>query len=528
MYKFIIIIFVLLTVNSIAQEVVELKQPTSNKVVIRLMFRNGSVSDPKGKEGITALTADIMADGRTKTMTKTQIDDKLYPWAAFVNSSVDKEVSIFTFQCPARYINDFYPVMKEIITGPAFAKEDFERIKSNQKNFVDEIIRASSDEEYSKKALEDLMFRGTPYQHMVSGTSASVNSITVDDVKRHYANQFTSKNVTIGIAGNYTAEFLDKLKNDLQALLPKGNTSSGVKPVVTPRQPQGLEVEIVSKENALGSAVFMGFPMDITRTNDEFAALMVANSWLGEHRKSYSHLYEKIRAERSMNYGDYSYIEWYENGGSNMLPVSGVPRSSNYFAMWLRPVQTAKGLKGQYSELNNIEVGHAHFAIRMALHEMDELIKNGMSKEDFEATRTFLRSYMKLYVQSTSEQLGYLMDSRFYGRKDYIKEMDKLLANLTVDQVNAAVKKYWQVKNMYAVIVTDKSEADQLAKNLKANTPSPMSYSNALKASLSPDILTYDEVIKSYPINVNKVTIVESKNTFGGVVKDTPKNASPY
>jgi zinc protease len=55
--------------------------------------------------------------------------------------------------------------------------------------------------------------------------------------------------------------------------------------------------------------------MDITRAKDDFAALMVANSWLGEHRKSYSQLYKKIREARSMNYGDYTYIEWYDNGG---------------------------------------------------------------------------------------------------------------------------------------------------------------------------------------------------------------------
>ena len=35
--------------------------------------------------------------------------------------------------------------------------------------------------------------------------------------------------------------------------------------------------------------------MNLTRSNNDFAALMVANSWLGEHRKSYSRLYQKIR-----------------------------------------------------------------------------------------------------------------------------------------------------------------------------------------------------------------------------------------
>ncbi len=215
-----------------------------------------------------------------------------------------------------------------------------------------------------------------------------------------------------------------------------------------------------------------------------------------------------------MNYGDYTYIEWYESGGSNMLPPSGTPRSSNYFSIWVRPVQTASGLKGQYEELKSIEIGHAHFALRMALKEMDALIKNGMTEEDFTKTRDFLRSYTKLYIQSPANQLGYLMDAKFYGRKDWIKEMDALLAGMTLDQVNKAIKKYWQTQNMDIVIITDKSEAEPLAKSLRNNSPSPMSYSDGLKASLSPDILNEDRSVESYPMPVKKVTIIDSESTF--------------
>ena len=65
---------------------------------------------------------------------------------------------------------------------------------------------------------EDFLFRGTPYQHMVSGTSQGVSSITVEDVKAQYAKVFGSSNLMIGIAGNYTPEFLTKLKTDMQRL----------------------------------------------------------------------------------------------------------------------------------------------------------------------------------------------------------------------------------------------------------------------------------------------------------------------
>ena len=44
-------------------EVVQLPLPKSDKIVVKMMFRNGSVSDPEGKEGLTQLTASLMSDG---------------------------------------------------------------------------------------------------------------------------------------------------------------------------------------------------------------------------------------------------------------------------------------------------------------------------------------------------------------------------------------------------------------------------------------------------------------------------------
>src|SRR5436190_21863405 len=95
-----IVINLIVVTNVFAQEVVELKMPKSNKVVIKLMFRNGSITDPQGKEGVTQLTANAITEGGTKDLTKEQITDKIYPWAASYNASVDKEVTVFTFEVP--------------------------------------------------------------------------------------------------------------------------------------------------------------------------------------------------------------------------------------------------------------------------------------------------------------------------------------------------------------------------------------------------------------------------------------------
>ena len=76
-----------------------------------------------------------------------------------------------------------------------------------------------------------------------------------------------------------------------------------------------------------------------------------------------------------------------------------------------------------------------------------------MSAEDFEATRSFLLNYSKLWVQTLSRRLGYAIDGEFYGRNDLVTELAERLPKLTVDQVNAAVRKHLKTDGMKIAIV---------------------------------------------------------------------------
>jgi zinc protease len=497
--------------RSTAQELIELKKETSNSIILKYMFQVGSMMDPPGKEGLSQLTASLMTGGGTENYTINEIDNLLYPMAGEYDQFVDKEVTIFTFEVHVDFTHEFYDIIKGMIYQPAFNEKDFNRIKSNQLNYVDQVLKASSDEQYSKMALEDLLFRGTRYQHMVAGTSSGIQNITLDDILDFYMTYFTKDNLLIGIAGQFDEDLTSRVMNEVSRL-PALTVTLPEAPEIS--MPDGFQIEIIRKKNILGSAIYTGFPIDITRADDEFAALMVANSWLGEHRKSYGQLYQKIRELRSMNYGDYSYIEWYPSGERYQLPLPHVPRQSNYFSIWIRPVQIAEQLRTQYPELEDIVVGHAHFALRLAVRELDNMIQNGLSQEDFELTRQFLRSYIKLYIQTPSSELGYLMDSRFYDRTDYLTELDQLLSELTLDDVNTAIRKYLQAENMYVAIITDESEAEPLAENLRTNSPSPMSYSSLVREGLPLEIIQEDEKIATYPLNVKSVRILESEDTF--------------
>jgi zinc protease len=496
---------------SLAQEVVELKMPESSSVVVKLAFRTGSANDPLGKEGLNNLTAKVVTETGSDVYTKSQIEEILYPMAASYAAFADKELTTFTFEVHRDHLDKFYEVFRGVLLNPAFAEADFERVKSNLQNFVDQVIKASSDEDYSKLALEDLLYRGTPYQHMKYGTSRGLANITLEDVRNYYKSHFTRNNVLIGITGNYPDSFVQRLKSDVNQL---PDVQPALPPTPQPKMPQGIVVELIKKPDNLGSAIYTGYPIDINRTSEDWPAMLVVNSYLGEHRKSYSRLYQLIREQRSMNYGDYTYIEWYEAGGSNQLPLTGFPRSSNYFAIWIRPVQSAYSLRSQYAEMKNLQVGHAHFALRLALSEIERVKTDGLTKEEFELTRQFLRSYMKLYVQTPERRLGFLMDSKIYGMNNYIAAMDEALAKLTLEEVNRAARQYLQTQNMYVTMVVDAEEAAPLRQSLLTNKPSPMSYSKAVKESLAEPVLKHDARIQNYKLNVKEVRVLTPEETF--------------
>ena len=137
-----------------------------------------------------------------------------------------------------------------------------------------------------------------------------------------------------------------------------------------------------------------------------------------------------------------------------------------------------------------------------------------MGEEEFELTKKFLRSYTKLYAQTPEQQLGFRMDSRFYNRADWLKELDGMLEKVTYPEMMMAMRKYFQTQNMFITIITDKTESQPLKESLEKNLTSPMSYSNALKAVLTPEILNEDKTVSDYKLNIKKVSIVNSADVF--------------
>jgi len=445
-------------------------------VTIRLVFTTGAASDPADKPGVASLTAQMLANGGTKTLTFKQITDALYPMAAGINGYSDKEMTTFVGQTHVDNLEKFYAIMRDAVLNPGWRTDDFTRVRDDQVNALRVSLRGNNDEELGKEELYNLIYAGHSYGHEDLGAVSALQKMTVADLQAFYRQHYTQANLIIGIAGGYPAGFAARVKKDFAAL-PAGPADRFELP-----QPTAIahnQATIVEKDTRSVAWSF-GFPIDLKRGDPDFAALLVAQSWLGQHRESGGELYNRMREIRGLNYGDYAYIEYFPNGMFQFEPDPNIARHQQIFQIWIRPV----------------EPQNAVFALRLAMYELDKLVKNGISQTDFEKTRSFLSKYVNILTKTKSAELGYAIDSQYYGMPEYNGWLKSALAKLTVDDVNRAVKKYLRADRLQIAGVA--KDAAALKAELTGSGATPIHY-NSPKPK---DITDEDKMVEIWPLGL--------------------------
>jgi len=452
-------------------------------VAIAFSFAAGSQDDPAGKEGLAALTAAMLTEGATQIHSYDAILELLYPMATGYDVTVDKEMTTIDGRVHRDRLDSFVTLMLDAVLRPAFDADDFERLRADAVNAIRNTLRFSSDEELAKHALTAAVFAGTRYAHPVEGLVRSLERITLADVRAFYQAHFVDGRLTLGVAGGFDESLVSRLEQSLSTL-PAGQPAA--RPVVGASPHSRRRVVLVDKPGA-DASISIGAPLAVRRGERDFYALWIANSWLGEHRHGASHLYQVIREARGLNYGDYSYIEAFPDGGSLQMPPVNVARRHQLFELWLRTLPNAQAV----------------FALRCALRELDRLIEQGLTEAQFELTRTFLGKYSTHYAPTTSAQLGYALDDQFYaiGDDGHLARFRRMMDDLTLDDVNAAIRRHWQTQSLTIAVVT--GDGDRIARELTSGEPTPIEYTTPMTDS----ILEEDRIIASYPLAIEAAAI---------------------
>jgi zinc protease len=448
-------------------------------VSVAAWFQVGSQDDPRGKEGLAWLTAQLMSRAATSAHRYDEILTLLYPMAASYRASVDREMTVISGRSSAADGPAFVQLFSEAFTRPAFAAADFERLRTEGISYLENNLRYALDEDLGKAALHEALFRGSSYAHPIVGTVAGLKAITIDDVRAFWRAHYAADQVVLGLAGGWN----DPLRARVEAIRAELPPAVGpaAAPPLSPAPITGRKVVLVEKPGA-DASISIGHVHGVRRGDPDFAALFLAASWLGEHRNSASHLYQVIREARGLNYGNYAYVEAYPGGGSRQLPPANAARRRHAFELWIRTLPN----------------DNAVFAVRAALRETDRLIDAGLSAEQFELTRAFLRKYVLHYAASTDDRLLWSLDDAFYRLGEpHLTKLRTDLDALTLDQVNAAIQRHLRTRDLVIAIAT--GAPDQLKAQLTGTAPTLPTYPTP-----KPDaIMNEDKEIAVYPLRIS-------------------------
>jgi zinc protease len=461
---------------------------SSPLVTLRVVFGCGAADDPA--PGTAALTAQLLAGGGSRTHSYAEILQALFRMGVSFGAQVDKEMTTFAFTTHIDNLEASYELARAMLLDPGWRAEDFERLREDAVNYLEVGLRGQNDEELGKELLYQRIYRGHAYAHHNTGTVSSLRALDVADLRRFYTAHYSRENVTIALGGGFPAGFDERVRRDFGVLPLKALQRAAVPP---PAEIQETEMLLVEKQ-ARGVAISLGFPIGVRRGHPDYPALLVTASALGQHRMSAGRLFDRMRQQRGLNYGDYAYIEYFPDGMYRLEPAPNFSRSNDIFQLWIRPV----------------EPGQAHFALRLALFELDRLVREGLTETEFERTRAFLSKYVNLLVKTRDSELGYAVDSAFYGTPRYPDYVRAGLAGLRLDQVNAAIGRHLRSERLSMVLIGEKM--DDLRERILAGAPSPIEYASPKPAS----ILEEDGRVARWPIPVRpeRATVMAVEQAF--------------
>lgn len=452
-------------------------------VAVQLHFYTGSVDDPAGKEGLTKLTATLMAEGGTKKRTYPEMLRALYPMAATIGVNVDKEQTVFHTLMHTDHVEKVVPMLAEVVTMPRLEASDFERVKQNLVNDIEKRLRATDDENLGKALLNRMMYPGDhPYRHFVGGTVKGLKAITLEDVRAHAAKVFGRRRLLIGLGGAANDAIEAQVKGALESL-PEG--APRLAKVRAAPKPSATKVLIAEKPSAQAVAISIGYPHDTRRGEEDFFPLALVQSYFGEHRQFHGVLMAEMRGIRGLNYGDYAYVENFIQEGWSRLPMTNVARRRQHFEMWIRPVAP----------------DDAVFSIRLAMYFLDRLVRDGLTGEDVEQVTQFLDGYTRLWEMTPSRRLGYALDDHFYGTSGYLASYRAALPSMTADRVNAALRRQLVPSPVLIAIVTKDAQA------LKAALVSGEKTSKTYVSEKPDEVMKVDAVVHAFPLNITEENV---------------------
>jgi zinc protease len=396
------------------------KNTETPEVTIVMTIDGGSMvltSDQLKKLGVAELTASMLNEG-TKNFTTEQISAELEKLGSSISFSANKTSTSIQINSLKKNLDATLKVLEEKLLSPGFNAEDFKLAKKQYKEGV-------KNDETSANMMANKAFNFAMYGNSVMGLDPSIKTIEniqLADVKDYYNNFYSPSVTNIVIVGDIEEKDIVAKLNFLSKWQAKEVKIQPIAEPVVSAEPQFF---IYNKNGAPSSVIQMGYPsLKFDATGDYFKN-RVANFVFGGAFNSRLNL--NLREDKGYTYGIRSGFSGGKYTGTFQIS-SSVKRPA-----------TALSLAEIIKEFTNYQT-------------------NGITDKELEFTKSSLLNEEALKYEAPYQKAAFLSNIvRYNLDKNFTTEQNNILKNMTKDDVNAQIKKYFDVNKLTTVVVGDKA-----------------------------------------------------------------------
>ena len=434
------------------------------KVSFRLVM--GATPQAEGaKAGLSGIAGELIMSGTTN-----RSKDALDSETDYIGANLNANASSIALSCLTKHMEKGLTLMSDVLLNANFPDSEFERVKKQNSS---NILSAKSDPQTMASNAESKanFSKGHPYGEIM--TEATLNNITLEDVKAFYKSTFTPNGSFLVVVGDINKDQVVKM---IDAHFSKWTGVQARKEtLIDANFHKGNRVIFVKKPGAVQSVVNVSFPIKIAPGDQDQLPLTVLNGILGGGGFG-TRMMANLREDKAYTYGCYSSLNITEDG--------------SYFS-------TAGNFRNDVTDS----------AITQILFEIDNIGQSAVKQTELDLTKMTMAGGFARSLESPQTVARFALNIiKNNLKKDYYQTYLKRLEAITKEDVLLMAQKYLTAKNCNIVVVGNE---EILAKLKKFDTDGEIemldAYGDEIK-QIKPANITKEQMIEKYILATTKST----------------------
>jgi predicted Zn-dependent peptidase len=396
-----------------------------------VLLRAGSVADPKGKEGLSSITAELLRKG-TRTRTADQISSEL----DFIGGTLDfgsaQDFVVGEAEVLKKDVNIGLELFSDVMQQPVFPQAEVTKLLKQR---IDELKQQKDQAQLViGNYFDAFLFGEHPYARPESGDERSLAAITRADVVKFYESNYGPQTAIIAAVGDFDAAEMERLLTAKFGAWKQRAAPTAVR-LDNPAPYRGRKLLLVDKPDSTQTFFLIG-NVGVSRTNPDRVGIEVINTVFGGRFTSL--LNDALRVSSGLTYGARSGFE--ENKAPGKFVISTYTQNKT-------TVQ----------------------AIDLALEILNRLHQQGLSEEQLKSAKAYLKGQFAPRIETTDRLADLLVELEFYGLDDseishYFARIDAL----TLADTRRLIREYFPKENLVFVLI---GKADEIRESVRKYVP---------------------------------------------------------